>query len=523
MAKTNIAKSDEIIRLEHISKHFGGVNALNDVSFSIAHAEIHAIVGENGAGKSTLMKLLAGVQPPDSGNIYINGQKTNISSPQVSEELGIAMVFQELNLFTPMTVASNIFIRRELKNGNVLLNEREMCNQAAKVLKEQLMVDIDPKTKIEKLTTGQRQIIEIARAIHRGTSVVIMDEPNSALNDQETKALFKIIRHLKDCGITVLYVSHRLEEVFTISDRISVLRDGHYMGTWETKKTTIDNIVTNVVGKRLGDIFPNRTSFKGEKKNVLSIKNLILGFNTKPIEFEVKKGEVLGLAGLEGSGVQNVFHAIFGLDEKTHGFKVYYDDKEVEKVIPQKMIEKGWALIPADRRNQGLMLEWSILKNASLVIIPRLINHFGLLKHGQERKIAKEYIEKFSIATDSIDKKVHNLSGGNQQKVVLAKWLATQPKLLILNDPTRGIDVGTKQEIYKLIFDWANQGYAILFTSSEIEEIMGVSDRIMVMYKGQIIREFDKKKTDKEEVMRYVLGGEGNMIESQFAGEMTSG
>ncbi len=509
MLNTNQEENNELIRLDHITKRFGGVTALDDVSFSINRGEVHAVLGENGAGKSTLMKLLAGVIRPDSGDIFINDKKVHITSPEVSEKMGISMVFQELNLFTSMSVAANIYLRHELTRGGVLVKEREMCIKAKKVLNDQLLVDIDPKIKVSKLSTGQRQIVEIARAIDRGTSVVIMDEPNSALNEQETTVLFKIINHLKSCGITILYVSHRLEEVFAISDRISVMRDGHYIGTWMTKETSVDEIVTKVVGRSLGDIFPTRPAYTGEQKEILSISDLFLGKNTKPVEFTVGKGEVLGFAGLEGSGVQDIFLTLFGLKSQKNSYVIRYEGKEINKTIPSKMIKEGWALIPADRRNQGLMLEWSILKNVSLVIIPRLLTKIGFLNQRQERKIANEYIQKFSIATEGMNKKVHNLSGGNQQKVVLAKWLASQPKMLILNDPTRGIDVGTKQEIYKLIIDWANQGYAILFTSSEIEEIMGVSDRILAMYKGQIIREFNKTETNKEEVMRCVLGGEG--------------
>jgi len=497
---------DELIRLEHITKRFGGVTALEDVSFSISRGEVHAIVGENGAGKSTLMKLLAGVQEQDEGNILINGELVHLSSPEISEKNGIAMVFQELNLFTPLTVAANIFIKRELKSGNILLNELGMCNQASKVL-DSLLVDINPKAKISSLSTGQRQIVEIARAINRSTNVVIMDEPNSALNEHETKALFKIIDNLKQCGITILYVSHRLEEVFRISDRISVLRDGKYVGTWETKKTNVEEIVSKVVGRRLGDIFPERTPYTGIKETTITLKDLVLGFNTKPIEFRANRGEILGLAGLDGSGVQETLHNMFGLEEKRKPISLTFGEMHMKKINPRFLIKKGWAFIPADRRNQGLMLNWSILLNSSLVILQRLVNKVGLIKHQEEKKTTEASIKKFSIATDSFDKKVHNLSGGNQQKVVLAKWMATQPNVLVLNDPTRGIDVGTKQEIYKMIIDWANQGFTVLFTSSEFEEVLGVCDRILVFYKNEIIKEFERGKVKKEELMRYVLGG----------------
>jgi len=499
-------ENNEIIRLNHITKRYGGVTALEDVSFSIDKGEVHAVVGENGAGKSTMMKLLSGIIKLDEGQIFIDGKKEEITSPLVSERLGISMVFQELNLFNVLNVAANIFINQELQIGNTFLDEKTMCADAEKVLKS-LMVDIKPTEKVANLSTGQKQIVEIARATHRGTSVVIMDEPNSALNDEETKVLFRIIRNLKDCGTTVIYVSHRLEEVFTIADRISVLRDGHYMGTWDRNKVTVEDIVAQVVGRRLGEIFPPRPKIKKDSKVSLEVKGLHINGDKVPIAFNVREGEILGFAGLQGSGVQEVLETLFGIEKAEDDFEVIFNGEKIKKVEPVSLIDKGWSLIPADRRDEGLMLDWSILKNVSIVILGRLLNRLGLIKHRKEREVSKEYIQKLSIDTDSIDKKVINLSGGNQQKVVLAKWLSTEPNLLILNDPTRGIDVGTKQEIYRLITEWAKQGYIILFTSSEVEEVLGVSHRVLVMYKGKLVKEFDASKAEKKEVMEYVLGG----------------
>ncbi len=504
-AKKQTVKN-EIIRLSHITKRYGGVTALEDVSFSIDKGEVHAIVGENGAGKSTMMKLLSGIIEPDEGQIFIDGKEEEIISPLVSERLGISMVFQELNLFNALNVAANIFINQELQIGNTLLDENAMCADAEKVLKS-LMVDIKPTEKVANLSTGQKQIVEIARATHRGTNVVIMDEPNSALNDEETKVLFRIIRNLRENGTTVIYVSHRLEEVFQIADRISVLRDGHFMGTWHRKRVTVEDIVSQVVGRRLGEIFPPRPKVKKDSKVSLEVKGLHVNGDNTPVAFNIREGEILGFAGLQGSGVQEVLKTLFGLVKTSDHFEIIFNGEKIKKVNPTVLIEKGWGFIPADRRDEGLMLEWSILKNVSIVIVGRLLNRLGLIKHHKEREISKEYIQKLSIATDSIDKKVINLSGGNQQKVVLAKWLSTEPTLLILNDPTRGIDVGTKQEIYRLIGNWATQGYAILFTSSEIEEVLGVSHRVLVMYKGKLVKEFDTAEVEKEEVMEYVLGG----------------
>ena len=504
--QTGTKDNGDIIRFENITKRFGGVTALNDVSFGIRPGEVHAVVGENGAGKTTLVKLLAGVEQQDSGRIIINGEEIQIASPRIAEQLGISMVFQELNLFLPLTVAANIFIRQEVKTGGFFLNEAEMHHRSKEVL-DTLMGDIDSRTKIEELSVGQRQTVEIARALYRGTSVIIMDEPNSALTDRETQALFEIIRQLEGQGITVLYVSHRLEEVFTIADRITVLRDGRYMGTWDRKETTVEEIVSKVVGRRLGEIFPQRPPLPEGQAVTLSVTGMTLGDNIEPVEFQARRGEVLGFAGLAGSGVQEIFSKLFGL-EKQDGSEIRFHGELQAKLSPTKLIDRGWAFIPANRRDEGLMLDWPIRKNISLVIIRRLLNRLGLIDYARERARTETYAERLNIITDSLDKRVNTLSGGNQQKVVLAKWLASEPKVLILNDPTRGIDVGTKHEIYQLVNGWAQQGFTILFTSSEIEEILGLCDRILVLYKGRIIREFQTNQTDKAEVMRHVLGGD---------------
>jgi ABC-type sugar transport system ATPase subunit len=495
----------EVVNLKNITKRYGGVTALNNVNFSVVSGEIHAVVGENGAGKSTMMKLLSGIVQPDEGKISILGKETTIQSPRDAEMLGIAMVFQELNLFDPLTVAANIFINNEISNRTQILDEKEMYAEALKVLGS-LQVDIRPTDKVSTLSPGQKQIVEIARAIHRGTGVVIMDEPNSALNEQETQSLFKIIRQLKESGLTILYVSHRLEEVFRIADRITVLRDGNYIGTWERAETSIEEVVTKMVGRKLGEVFPPRA--KPPSLDItLKVDGLIAGIEGKPVSFYARKGEVLGFAGLEGSGVANVFNTLFGLIPAKAGVQIMFNGSTIEQINPANLITKGWAYIPANRRHEGLMLDWSILKNVSIVIITRLLNKLGLIRRKPESDLSSKYIERLNIATDSKEKIVGNLSGGNQQKVVLAKWLAINPSLVILNDPTRGIDVGTKQEIYRLIAEWANQGFTVLITSSEIEEILGVCHRILVMYRGELIKEFDAQNTNKEEVMRYVLGG----------------
>jgi ribose transport system ATP-binding protein len=513
-----MTRATEIIRLENITKRFGGVTALNDVCFGIAAGEVHAVVGENGAGKSTLMKLLAGVQEQDSGKVFINGTEVQLDSPRAAEEFGISMVFQELNLFGPLTVAANIYIRREIKTKNGFLDEAAMIRESQVIL-DTLGVDIDPKAKINSLSVGQKQIVEIARALSRGTHVIIMDEPNSALNDKETQALFDIIRSLKERGLTIIYVSHRLEEVFTISDRISVLRDGKYIGTWGIQEISMEEIVTHVVGRCLDDIFPERPPLSPENEVTLSVKEMVSRDPAEAITFSARRGEVLGFAGLEGSGVQEVFNRLFGLEKITAG-EIFFNGARQKNLSPAVLIRKGWAMIPANRRDEGLMLDWSIKKNVSVVIIERLLSQLGLIDWVKEKEVAIDFIGKLNIATESVDKIVGQLSGGNQQKVVLAKWLATNPTVLILNDPTRGIDVGAKHEVYQLINNWAQQGFTILLTSSEIEETLGLSDRILVMYRGKIIREFQAKQTNKAEVMKFVLSGEA--AESGSGGNLTA-
>ncbi len=509
---------DPVIRLEGVTKRFGGIKALDNVSLAVEPGEVHAVVGGNGAGKSTLMKLLAGIHEPDSGTILLQGQPVRITSPRDAEALGIAMVFQELNLFPTLSVAANVFMCSESTRGGIFLDERTMHARVREVL-DQLHVDIDPRTRVESLPIGQQQIVEIARAIHQGTRLVIMDEPNSALNDEESRALFAIIQRLKGNGITVLYVSHRLEDVFAVSDRISVLRDGHYVGTWRAAETTIEEIVTAMVGRRLGELFPPRTPLPADRETVLTVSGMQLQPGVEPVTFAVRRGEVLGFAGLEGAGVQYIFHSLFGLAGKPQpGCSVRYLGREFSRLTPPALIENGWAFIPANRREEGLMLNWPIFKNASLARLRHLVTRTGLFDHKQERSLANQYIGQLAVATDSVEKAVINLSGGNQQKVVLAKWLATEPSLIILNDPTRGIDIGAKRDIYALIRTWADQGYTILFSSSEVEETIGVSDRLLVLYKGRIIREFDAAHATKEEVMRYVLGGEANLPASQGAG-----
>jgi ABC-type sugar transport system ATPase subunit len=506
MAVSQPTATDEIIRLDRVTKRFGGITAVNDVSFGIARGEIHAVVGENGAGKSTIMKMLAGVHRPDGGTLVLRGETVIIADPLQARHLGVSIVFQELNLFPHLTVAGNVFANREMTVGPGLLDERQMIAATARVLDE-MGVALDPRAKVGKLSVAEKQLVEIARTLEQQSDIIIMDEPNSALSAAETERLFTLLRRLRDNGLTVIYVSHRLEEVFAIADRISVIRDGRYQGTWPVAETTIPDVIAQMIGRRLGETFPRREPVPAEAPVAVAVRGLRVEPRVGPVDFEARAGEILGFAGLEGSGVGEVFHVLFGLAKPTAG-EVAYKSRTTPPRSPFEAIRQGFALVPANRRDEGLMTGWSIRRNASLAVLDKLLDRLRLIDRGRERGLANESVRKLNVATDSIDKRVINLSGGNQQKVVVAKWLATGPEILILNDPTRGIDIGAKSEIYALCDELARQGLALLFTSSEIEETLGVCDRVLVFHNGRVIREFARGKATKADVMAWVAGGE---------------
>jgi ABC-type sugar transport system ATPase subunit len=505
IAMTAPPATDEIIRLEHVTKRFGGITAVNDVSFGIGRGEIHAVVGENGAGKSTIMKMLAGVHRPDGGALVLRGEPVSIGDPLQARRLGVSIVFQELNLFPHLTVAANVFANRETTRGPGLLDERQMVAATRRVLAE-MGVSLDPHARVSRLTVAEKQLVEIARTLEQQSEIIIMDEPNSALSAAETERLFELLRRLRDKGLTIIYVSHRLEEVFAIADRISVIRDGRYQGTRDVAQTSIPEIISRMIGRRLDETFPQREAVPPDAPVAVAVSGLRIGNDVGPVDFSVRAGEILGFAGLEGSGVTEVFHVLFGLVKPGSG-QVVYKGRATSPRSPFEAIRQGFALIPANRRDEGLMTSWSIRRNASLAVLDKLLDRLGMIDRTRERGLATDYVRKLHVATDSIDKRVVNLSGGNQQKVVVAKWLATGPEILILNDPTRGIDVGAKSEIYVLCDELARQGLALLFTSSEIEETLGVCDRILVFHKGRIIREFARGEATKADVMHWVAGG----------------
>jgi ABC-type sugar transport system ATPase subunit len=493
----------ELVKVENVTKRFGGVVALDDVTLSVAKGEVHAIVGENGAGKSTLMKILAGVHTPDQGHVLYKGRPARLENPRRARELGISIVFQELSLFPELSVSGNIFVNREEQGRFGLLDRRAMRRHARDVL-NQMGVTINPRAKVGGLPVGERQIVEISRALSEDAELLILDEPNSALTDEETRVLFKIIRGLKSRGVTIIYVSHRLEEVFQIADRVTVLRDGHYVGTKPIASTTIAETISRMIGRKLSSVYPSRRPPQDEEP-VLQVKGLAKSAHLAPLDFEVRKGEIVGLAGLQGSGVETLFRLLFGLEDEDGGEIVYKGEpRQIDSA--SDAIQTGWGLIPADRQAYGALVDWSLLKNLTLVILDRIRTRTGLINQREAHKTAQRFIEKLSIETSSPHKRVSDLSGGNQQKVVLGKWLAATPELLLLDDPTRGIDVGTKSEIYRLMNDLSAEGVAMLFTSSELDEIIGMCDRIIVLYKGRKVYECSPTGICKEDLLGYVNG-----------------
>lgn len=487
------------IQVHQVSKHFGGVTALDGVSFQIRRGEVHAVVGENGAGKSTLMKLLAGVHAPDEGEIRLDGQNVRLSNPRKARDHGISIVFQELNLFPHRTVAANVFANREMIGPGGWVKRRAMGEVTRRVLSE-LDLPLSPDALVGPLTLGEKQQVEIARALEQQARILILDEPNSALNEAESQRLFGIIRRLRARGITIIYVSHRLEEVFSIADRITVLRDGRYEGTYATAETTIPQIIAAMIGRSWERSFPPRAIDSAPGKVVLRVQNLCAETHLGPISFTARSGEIVGFAGLEGAGIDALFRLLFGLDRPTSG-RIVVDDDPRASTTPLSAIRRGWALIPESRRDQGLMMDWSIARNTVLLILDKLLNRLGLIDPPRAHRTVQHYAERLGILMRSPDQTVADLSGGNQQKVLLAKWLATAPRILILNDPTRGVDVGAKREIYALCRQLAAQGLTLLLTSSEVGELLSLSDRVLVLGKGKLLREFQGGEATKAQLL----------------------
>ena len=498
-----------IVKMEHICKTFPGVKALDDVSFNLKPGEVMALLGENGAGKSTLMKILSGVYTKDEGTILIDGKEVPIMNQKVASEKGIAIIHQELNMCHHLTVAENMFLGREpLKHG--LIDTKKM-NSDAKDLLLKLGVDIDPTTITGELQVSKQQMVEIAKALSINAKVLIMDEPTSALTAREIDELFTIIRQLKESGCGIVYISHRLEELSHITDRVTIMRDGHYITSGNFNDFTMDEIIANMVGREIKEKYPRVDCAVGE--TVFEVKNLNAGRLVRDISFSVRKGELVGIAGLMGAGRTETTRAIFGADQKESG-KIFVEGKEVFIRNPKDAIKNGIVLAPEDRKKDGLCIKLPVRENISLPNLDGLTGKNLVINSRKENDISQKAIKDMNIKLPHAEVNAETLSGGNQQKVVVGKWLAGNSKLVMFDEPTRGIDVAAKVEIYHLMNQLKENGIGCLFVSSELPEVIGVADRIIVMCDGRITGELSREEATQEKVLALATRFE-NKFESQ--------
>lgn len=491
-----------IMQLQNIKKEYPGVTALKDVSLSVKKGEILALIGENGAGKSTLIKTCSGAVIPTSGKIIINGKTFSAMTPQLAAENGIAIIYQEFNNVGNLSAAENLFLGRPIKKGFVI-DKNAMEKEAEKAFK-QLNIHINPKTLVKDLSVGYQQMVEIAKAVQQDAQVLIMDEPSAPLTGAEVESMFKVVQLLKSKGVSIIYISHRLEEIFRLADRIVVLRDGEYIKTLNTKDTDMEELIKLMVGRELNATYPARKDCI-QDEIVLELKN-ICGNGDSNITFKLHKGEVLGFGGLIGSGRTELAQIIFGSAKKESG-KIFFKNKEITPKNPREAIDIGIALVPEDRKRHGLLLQTSVKNNINMPIYKK-ISQMAVIKSKTEIKNAERYKEELLIKTPSLHQEVKNLSGGNQQKVVLAKWLAANSEVIIFDEPTRGIDVGAKYEIYKLINRLVESGKSVLLISSEMEELIGMSDRILVLAEGEITGALVKDEFDQTAIMKLAAGME---------------
>lgn len=497
-------EQEVILSLRNITKTFPGVKALDDISVDFFKGEVHSIAGENGAGKSTLMKILTGVYSLEQGEIWIGGVKEKIRNPLDAIKKGLSIIFQEFNLVDALSITENIFIDRLAKKSGFWIDWKDANRRAAEFMKE-VGYDIDPTTLIKDLSVAEKQMVEIAKAISYGSKIIIMDEPSATLTSKEVESLIKIVNGLREKGVTVIYISHKLEEVLRISDRVSVMRDGKLISTRDVKDVTREGIIVDMVGRTIGQEYPVRVQGTvKEAETVMEVKNLRRDGVFEEISFELKKGQVLGLAGLVGAGRTEIVRAIFGAD-KLDGGEIFLNGKKVSITKPEDGIKNKIALLTEDRKSQGLLLQFPVSKNISLVNLDK-VTHRGMVSHSQEKKVAGEYVDLLSIKTPSTEQKAINLSGGNQQKVVIAKWLFADSDIIILDEPTRGIDIGAKHEIYLLINKLVEEGKSVIFISSELPELLAMSDRILVINEGRIKGSLEQRQDiTAENVMQLIL------------------
>ena len=500
----DVGNEKNLLVMENISKFFPGVKALQNVSLSLRYGEVHALIGENGAGKSTLMKVLSGLYQADEGRIIWEGKELKLHSTKDSEAAGISIIYQELNLIPNLSVRENIFLGREKRRSRFLVDFRKTGEEAEKYTR-MVGLDVDVTKPVGSLSIAQRQMVEVAKALSQNAKLIVMDEPTSSLTDRETEILMDVIRKLRAQGVTIVFISHRLNELFEISDRISVLRDGMSVGTVETKDCTEDMLVSMMVGRDLDNIYPKAPTKPGEV--VLEVKDLNAGDMVKNVSFSLREGEILGFAGLVGAGRSETMRAIFGVDRVDSG-SILVGGKKLEHHSPTEAINAGIGFVPEDRKQLGLILNMTVRENTTLACL-RDEMAGGIMNPQKERDITRQQIDQLSIKTPGQEQVVVNLSGGNQQKVVIGKWLVTHPKILILDEPTRGIDVGAKKEIHQLMSDLAAKGVGIIMISSEMPEVLGMSDRIIVMHDGRICGEFDAREATQSKIMSTILAAAG--------------
>ncbi|MBV9542917.1 MAG: sugar ABC transporter ATP-binding protein [Chloroflexi bacterium] len=509
-AATGVDESTSVlVRMEGIEKSFPGVRALDSAQFELRAGEVHALCGENGAGKSTLMKVLAGVYPKDAGRIVFKGREVEIPSPKAAQDLGISMIHQELNLMRHLTVAQNIFIGREPRSRpRFLLDERRMNAQTAELF-ERLHIRLDPRARVEHLTVAMQQMVEIARALSLNSDVLIMDEPTATLTDDEINHLFGIIRRLRTHGVGVVHISHRLEELKQISDRVTVMRDGRYVSTVSTAEVPIDRIISLMVGRTIYEATPELPD-QPRQETALEVRHLKRGTAIRDVSFSVKKGEIVGMAGLVGAGRTEVARAIFGADPIDSG-EVFVKGKKATIRSPKDAVRYGLGYLSEDRKRYGLALGLDVEANTVLGALERFVAVLGWVRARRTRQVAERQVRSLAIKTPSLQQRVRNLSGGNQQKVVVAKWLTADSDVLFFDEPTRGIDVGAKSEIYRLLNDLAKEGKSIVMISSELPEILRMSHRVLVMCEGRLTGELSAGEATQEAIMQYATQREAQL------------
>jgi ribose transport system ATP-binding protein len=501
-ARPQSRPDEPLLCLNGVGKRFPGVIALQNVSFDVRAGEVHAICGENGAGKSTLMKIVSGQYRPDEGEIFLDGREHHFSSTLEAQGAGIAIIHQELNLIPHLSIAENIFLAREPKRGFFI--DRARLAADSQMALERIGLALKPRTLVGSLSVAQQQMIEIAKALSLNARLLIMDEPTSSLTESETVHLFRIIKELRKAGVGIVYISHRLDELAEIADRVTVLRDGRTISTDDFAATTIEQVVAHMVGRDLDDVFPERKS-QPTNEVLLSVSGLTRREVFGPVSFELRRGEILGFAGLMGAGRTEVARAVFGADPVDAG-EVQLKGERLSIHSPIDAIRHGIAYLSEDRKGNGLALQMTVAKNITLANVEAVSGAGGFIRFEEEAKVARRYVDALGIRTPSVNQITRNLSGGNQQKVVISKWLFRESKILFFDEPTRGIDVGAKYAIYELMDRLAAQGIGVVLISSELPEIMGMTDRVAVFHEGQIAGVLDTRKTNQEEIMHYASG-----------------